>query len=379
MITPRPRDAVHRAFSIGSRRRGFTLLELLIATALSSVLLVVVWHTLWVHSRLYERRQRSTEQTQLARALIQQFLSDLDHLVRPAGAGVRAPSIRIQSPADLTVLPSPRVIWGLRGDRHSLELAVLETGWEPPTNQTLSGPAELPLEIEVPTESPLRTIHYRFVGARDNAATVAGSLSAVVDEALTQQSEIPLGMLTQDPPAAGLIRESRSATASRHIPTVVELPAEALDAPPDALPGAGLEATASHDSGTPNRPSLTSTSADHIPEINWLAFRYFDGQQWLPSWDSELSGDLPVAIELTFDLAPSAKSRQQTTEEFNRQPSVPGVAKQSAKHWTKGRSAAVANSLGGMPQEDPHPAYRSLAVLRPPSRWAHASDREVRR
>src|SRR5690606_39947703 len=36
------------------------------------------------------------------------------------------------------------------------------------------------------------------------------------------------------------------------------------------------------------------------PEVNYLGFRYFDGLQWVDTWDSSLLGGLPRAVEITI-------------------------------------------------------------------------------
>lgn len=48
------------------------------------------------------------------------------------------------------------------------------------------------------------------------------------------------------------------------------------------------------------------TSADLLaPEVNYLEFRYFDGNQWLTEWDSQQLGGLPVAVEITIGIDPA--------------------------------------------------------------------------
>jgi hypothetical protein len=34
------------------------------------------------------------------------------------------------------------------------------------------------------------------------------------------------------------------------------------------------------------------------PEVLGIQFQYFDGQQWLPEWDTEIMQGLPVAVEV---------------------------------------------------------------------------------
>lgn len=41
------------------------------------------------------------------------------------------------------------------------------------------------------------------------------------------------------------------------------------------------------------------------PEVNYLEFRYFDGLDWYTDWDSDAMGGLPVAIEITIGLDPT--------------------------------------------------------------------------
>ena len=42
---------------------------------------------------------------------------------------------------------------------------------------------------------------------------------------------------------------------------------------------------------------------DEVPEVEWLEFRYYDGSSWVDSWDSRITGNLPVAVEICFELA----------------------------------------------------------------------------
>ena len=46
------------------------------------------------------------------------------------------------------------------------------------------------------------------------------------------------------------------------------------------------------------------------PEVVEIQFRYFDGISWIDTWDSQSSGFLPRAIEITmgFWIAPDLKN-----------------------------------------------------------------------
>jgi prepilin-type N-terminal cleavage/methylation domain-containing protein len=61
------------------------------------------------------------------------------------------------------------------------------------------------------------------------------------------------------------------------------------------------------------------------PEVTGLVFTYFDGYQWRSDWDSQALGGLPMAVEVLLDITTpprvsrpgfSASSRQSTTQSF---------------------------------------------------------------
>jgi hypothetical protein len=52
--------------------------------------------------------------------------------------------------------------------------------------------------------------------------------------------------------------------------------------------------------------SFTDQQTELIaPEVMFVQFRYFDGLQWLPAWDSQQFGGVPVAIEIILGLETS--------------------------------------------------------------------------
>ena len=55
---------------------------------------------------------------------------------------------------------------------------------------------------------------------------------------------------------------------------------------------------------------LVSSEKVLAPEVTSLEFQYYDGQAWTTSWDSDVQGGLPVAIEIVLGIA-SPKSREQ--------------------------------------------------------------------
>jgi general secretion pathway protein J len=52
-----------------------------------------------------------------------------------------------------------------------------------------------------------------------------------------------------------------------------------------------------------------SEGEDYAPEVKSLNFRYYDGTNWLDTWDSTADGLLPLAVEVTIGLALGEESQ----------------------------------------------------------------------
>jgi hypothetical protein len=52
------------------------------------------------------------------------------------------------------------------------------------------------------------------------------------------------------------------------------------------------------------------------PEVAQMAFRYFDGEDWQSTWDSEESGGFPLAIEIQIVIDPARLSPDNRTYAF---------------------------------------------------------------
>ena len=75
----------------GPATTGFTLLELLIATALSVVLLAGLWGLLRIYSDLFDKGQAKTERSQLVRSLLEQISEDLRSAIQDPISGTSEP------------------------------------------------------------------------------------------------------------------------------------------------------------------------------------------------------------------------------------------------------------------------------------------------
>ncbi len=245
--------------------RGYTLVEMLLATALSASLLLALWSMFSIYTNLFEKGQSRVEQAQLCRALMQQISDDLHAAVQDPIGGTST-----ETPGSVPVRR-----FGLSGSQHELRFDVLQVtpqqgnpvpagNWQPAMG-----------EVSIARVPELRTIYYEFSdpvlfeGTDDNSPT--GLIRRELD------FETPVGQADEQ----GFV-DSAFATDSLG----------GLAGGDEALPG-----TSSNDP--------VDTSVVWVPEVVGVEFRYFDGNAWTGAWSSLQRKSLPVAVEVTLRMADS--------------------------------------------------------------------------
>ena len=268
------------------RRRGFTLLEVILAGMLTAVVMLAVATGLEVQLRAFISGRESVERAQLARVLLHKIADDLRGLAPlqtddAGGAQTAAPIddeddefddlweddweadfdflAEEEEPfvaADDSAAALPPI--GLRGELDWLRIdALLPVRSEQPPESGL-----LPVEESAPqVAGELRSIAYYFIEP-----------NALFAEAALQSLEEPRG---------GLARRDLGRIA--------------------AVRAAELGQLDDHDQ---DAPSLA-------PEVIGMEFRYYDGAEWLESWDSAETGSLPKAVDVRLFFA--AKSSRGAT------------------------------------------------------------------
>ena len=260
--------AVDRPASTGGSARGFTLIEVLLATILGATLMLGVWSLLNTYIDLFDVGQSKTEQTLLVRALMQQLTDDLHGAIQDPIAGRPVKKSRGSAPVRR---------FGLFGTPTELRLDVLEiTPFEGSLTPSIGTEDELSRPALRAPE--LRTVYYRFVESSSSAR----------GDPLTQP---------------GLSRRE----LDFETPYVAE--DEALLGPASLETGdsAGIE-----QSPAPGELLVVDPRDDSVslaPEVISLAFRYFDGRGWSSHWNSLQRKSLPVAVEVTMRVC-SFEDRQ---------------------------------------------------------------------
>lgn len=261
-----------------ARRWGFTLVELLAALGISLLLIAAISAALDIYLRITTTGQLSVERQQVTRALLEQMTRDVGSIVfRPEesttaeatdeeGAIVEEDSsdtaaededettIAVEDP---TTGYSANSI-GLVGDAQTLLLNVSrpqrELGYSPPLLATsLTARSSDLMSVSWFLATPGGAGLSGAVGNLAQQSTPAGERRASV-----YQSSI------------GLARLEGDRMAIDHADLAMDV--EALAAAAQVI----------------------------APEVASLQFRYFDGLQWVDTWDSTAMNALPLAIEVTI-------------------------------------------------------------------------------
>lgn len=259
---------------LGTNRRGFSLLEVVLSLTLSVILLGAIGAAIDQSWRLSSQGQVELQRQQVARALLRIMERDVRSVMfvppsdfaeeeeeasssstgtadagtlstTTAGSSSTTSATSGGSTAAGTTATQPVVLLtsrGIRGDQFSIEI----DGARPQRELAFA----TPVNEAIPSShtSDLRTVTYRFV-----AANSSGS--------------------------GGFSRQEGDRYAIASAETQ------------------GKEATANF------------SPAALAPEIAAMEFRYFDGVTWLTSWDSVALGRLPRAVEVHLRFAPAEAKR----------------------------------------------------------------------
>ena len=266
------------------RRGGLTLLELMLALALSTLVFMAIAMAIDVNLTAFNKRTADIEQAQLARAVLRLIADDLRGAIEESAAdfsGVDASAMT--GDLDEMVGEELGITDALFAEDEEVDT---ESNTEDIESQALL-PAKLglygnqfQLQVDV-SRLPRPDEYFASMSVQDEAGyveipsdikSVAYYVQAGDDQAL---------------PAAGLYGPSATANG------MVE----------SGLVRRALDRSVTQYATEMGDTTMLSMAGEVVaPEISSIEFMYFDGIEWLTEWDSELMEALPMAVKVLISI-----------------------------------------------------------------------------
>lgn len=251
---------------IGGQSAGFTLLELLIAVGLTSVLMIALFSAMSIYFNLQLDSHEEIARQQIARAVLRQMTRDIQSVVFVKQEVVE------EETEEETVAPAD-----LDGNSYGESVIDPETVSSTYTNGIVGTANDLQLFVSRPdrnlayvssqelTSADQRTGDLLLVRYLIASRSGGGLGSKIAEREAPGETDGPVGMVRMEGDLYGL---------STAFETDEEFP---------QLAAAKLQAR----------------------EVSSLAFRYYDGVAWIEEWDSTARNELPKAIEIVLTIRDS--------------------------------------------------------------------------
>lgn len=285
-------------------RTGFSLLEVILALAISVVLLTAIGYAMRLHLVILDRQQKEIESRQIARSVLTMVSNDIR-----AATQYRAQDFSSLQNLELSQAMIAGIAASMAEDGDDSLLGA-DTGAGGGEEQ--EGDEDAPQFGDLEAEE-CASCRPTFVG---NARMVSVDVSRLprVDEYnplianLPSDRQLPSDVKT----VAYFISESQPVVKSKL----------KLIRPTDYGKSGGLyrrqidRAVAAYREETPS-DVVDQYSKLVAPEVAQITMRYFNGEEWQNEWDSEEAGSFPFAIEVVVVIDPQRADPNEENYRFN--------------------------------------------------------------
>ena len=262
-VTPKRHSRAARHHAERDAYSGFTLLEVVVALSLSVMLLAAVYGAIRLQYRLTEAGRDQMLQAQLSRAILQQIEADVRSIVwRIQEAPEESSESESGEPTEM--------------DDDLIEITSTDDAFATGSSGVFGDSQNLVLHISRPPR-----------------ALVAATSETDAAEASGKSDQASVSYFLADPSSGGLAGQVASmnggdSSAFGGVVGLARLEGDRLL----------IEQAGANDS----TDMLASQAKVLAAEVVSLEFAYWDGLEWLDSWDSVTSGSLPSAIGVTMGI-----------------------------------------------------------------------------
>ncbi len=265
-----------------ARRRGFSLLEVLLSMALAVVLMGMISWAFQFYTSDMDGAHLEIQQTQLASAIIQMIEDDLRSTLYP-------------EPIDLSALEAVLSAQG---------------GGQAASNDPSLAAAGVTPEIEMTETADLTT----GTAILETPGLIGNQFQIQIDASKLPRLEEYNQMMDQDTANLDDVpSDLKTVTYFVQAPGAgVTDPLDAINgadgtAPDDAMTGGLVRRVLDREATTyaaqnGNLSQLSQTGVLLAPEVTSIEFQYWDGITWLLDWSTDEMGELPLAIRVNLTM-----------------------------------------------------------------------------
>ncbi|MCA9214414.1 MAG: prepilin-type N-terminal cleavage/methylation domain-containing protein [Planctomycetales bacterium] len=255
-------------------RSAFTLLEVILAVALTAIVMGLIAGAIDFHLRQLTIRRTHIEEAQLARSILRRIADDLRAVVVHR-------TVDFSSVEEMTEIADAAddALDALSGEATTETTEPETTAAEDLVASSVSSSPGIfgnQFELQVDISRIPRYEEYEVamqtglqIGGLSDMKTVTYYLGGA-GTSLATSTENAIGMA--EGATGGLVRRVVSRATSRY-----------------AMMGGTFD-------GMSNSDQLMA------PEVSQMQFQYFDGYQWNTEWDSDVRGGIPVAVEVMITI-----------------------------------------------------------------------------
>lgn len=289
-----------------SRPAGFTLLEAVLALGMTVLLVTAIYGAILLYVRISQDDEQKLERSRLTRALFRQISLDIQSVVfrteeetqAAAGEDSESSGSTVNSLAPATTQTDYSGTTETSGASQQIESVPATTPDDAlaSTSLGLIGDAQ---KLTLHISRPARETNYQPVLAAGGVGVRTSDLQSIT-------------YFLADASGSGLEGAvgQRALSGSR-------LAMTSQSGPQGLARLAGDRMAIEHADIESDIDALAEAATIIAPEVVSLAFRYFDGLNWVDEWDSLSSQRLPNAVEITIGLQRIVPEDEQLATQFN--------------------------------------------------------------
>lgn len=290
--------------------RGFTLLEIVLALGLSSLLLAALYTALQMHWSSSSLGQVEMERSQVARALFRRIETDLRAVVfrdsaltsstddgsssssaSTSSGSTSSSGISTSGTSSSTGSGSSSTSGGSGGSTSSSSTGS-SSGSSSGSSTTTTTENYSTQKTGMFGDSQTIVAHVGLPGrATDQSAAASGSANGT-----------SAGYVSSDMQSVAYFLLGSNSTLAQQLSSSLNSPFGKQATGLARLQGDRMAMQAADESG--DLSSMVSSVKLLAPEVASISFEYFDGVSWTTTWDSATSNSIPNAVRITIEFLP---------------------------------------------------------------------------